>query len=442
MNRNVSAALFFSFMIALSETSWGYAALSGYLFEVGHDNKHVGLAEGFQGIAQLAAALIAGRIADKQSRQLPLRVGALVGLVAICTMWFAMFAPVAESSDSRAFALTALGLTVWGTFRGTTMSPLDALFADSISTQERAQKQVWKYVATLVGATSGPLLASIMFMQVGDSWTRTELKYVIAAGTAVAIIPLASLLLLRDKHALHEDLSGPLLDLQSSTIGIIEADEESNSINIEHEKLATRVRQLCFAADALFGVASGMTIKFFPLFFRDNTHLTPSKVNLVTICTTAFMIVFSLLAQRLAAKYSRMRVILCCKFMGISLLFVMSQYTAIWSDWRIIVPIYIARTVLMNCTAPLHKSILMDHCPKSTRGRWNAADSIVSFGWSGSAFLGGILADAHGFGFSFLITAILQFIGMCLLTLLLPLVKDEREEEQSVMDEEEVLVQA
>jgi hypothetical protein len=50
MSQNVNAALFFSLTISISETSWGYAALSGYLSEVGHSNSKVGLAEGLQGI--------------------------------------------------------------------------------------------------------------------------------------------------------------------------------------------------------------------------------------------------------------------------------------------------------------------------------------------------------------------------------------------------------
>lgn len=429
MNQNVKVTLFASCTVAISETSWGYSALSGYLFDIGHDNTHVGIAEASQGICQLVAAMVAGRMADKKSRQLPLRIGVFVGFVAILVLWLAMYSPYATSSDSHAFWMSTLGLGVWGLFRGATMAPLDALFADSIATHERAKLQVWKYVATLVGATNGPILASLLFLQVGDSWTRSELKYVIAAGTAFAAIPLVSLLFLRDKYSLGEELSGPLMGLNpqednncNQNAGGEEGEEEGPSA---HELLASKVRQLCFGADALFGVASGMTVKFFPLFFRDNTHLTPAKVNMVTIVTTFLMIFGSLVAQQLAVRSSRMKTILLFKFIGIVLLFIMAHFQSLWSDWRIIVPIYVARTVLMNATAPLHKSILMDHCPKNSRGRWNAADSIVTFGWSGSAFLGGILADAHGFGFSFLITAALQSVGFLLLFALVPLVRDE-----------------
>ena len=35
----------------------------------------------------------------------------------------------------------------------------------------------------------------------------------------------------------------------------------------------------------------------------------------------------------------------------------------------IIIPIYVVRTGVINCTYPLEESVLMDHVPKSTRGR-------------------------------------------------------------------------
>ena len=48
---------------------------------------------------------------------------------------------------------------------------------------------------------------------------------------------------------------------------------------------------------------------------------------------------------------------------------------------------------------------------QKSRGKWSAVDSIVAFGWSGSAFLGGILVDRAGFDWCFLITAMAQATG-------------------------------
>ena len=48
---------------------------------------------------------------------------------------------------------------------------------------------------------------------------------------------------------------------------------------------------------------------------------------------------------------------------------------------------------------------------QKSRGKWSAVDSIAMFGWSGSAFLGGIMVDHVGFDWCFLITAIAQCSG-------------------------------
>ena len=67
----------------------------------------------------------------------------------------------------------------------------------------------------------------------------------------------------------------------------------------------------------------------------------------------------------------------------------------------------------------------MDFVTKQDRGKWNAFDSITSFGWSGSAVLGGILVDRYGYSLTFFLTATLQVVAWLPLLLLLPLVPVE-----------------
>ena len=217
-------------------------------------------------------------MADKVSRRRPLRLGIAIGLLAIGALWIGMFAKFATESDDHAYWVATFGILMWGTFRGVTLAPLDALFADSVATAQRAKFQVRKYVATLAGSTMGPFLAVVLFRYFGDSWTKNELRVVIAAGTAFAVIPLLSLLWPHDKYALDENKSGPLLFLNDD----------------KQDIMSKRIRILCFTSDLIGGVASGMTIKFFPLFFRDKTGLSPAEVNTVTIVTMLAMIIGSM----------------------------------------------------------------------------------------------------------------------------------------------------
>ena len=75
--------------------------------------------------------------------------------------------------------------------------------------------------------------------------------------------------------------------------------------------------------------------------------------------------------------------------------------------------------------ACLLKSVMMDFVDKKSRGKWNAFDSITSFGWSGSAVLGGILVDRYGYSLTFFMTAGLQVFAWLPLLSLLPLIPVE-----------------
>ena len=53
-----------------------------------------------------------------------------------------------------------------------------------------------------------------------------------------------------------------------------------------------------------------------------------------------------------------------------------------------IVAVFLVRTVMMNTTKPLTRSIVMDAVPKHQRGRWNGLESINAATWAGSAVMG------------------------------------------------------
>jgi MFS family permease len=191
---------------------------------------------------------------------------------------------------------------------------------------------------------------------------------------------------------------------------------------------------LCTSADIVFGLASGMTIKFFPLFFKDEVSLSPVQVNMIFCATPFIMSIAVLIGERVSVRLGRVQTVLSSKFIGIGLLYLMwwmgvgyehsdgHTKPPMWANVMIIVPVFMSRTVLMNATTPLQKSILMDFVPKSSRGIWSAFDSLTAFGWSGSALLGGYIADQYGYGATFLVTAGMQTLGWLIIALMLPLV--------------------
>merc|ERR1719272_1433635 len=70
----------------------------------------------------------------------------------------------------------------------------------------------------------------------------------------------------------------------------------------------------------------------------------------------------------------------------------------------LLVGLFLIRGGFANAGSPLNRSILMDFTTSDQRGMWNAIDSLTGMSWSGSAFIGGLLADAHDYRYTFLIT--------------------------------------
>merc|ERR1712129_436992 len=66
---------------------------------------------------------------------------------------------------------------------------------------------------------------------------------------------------------------------------------------------------------------------------------------------------------------------------------------------------YFVRSGLANASYPYNKSIMFDFTPSSQRGRWNAVETLCGSIWSGSAFIGGYMADHYDYRFTFLVTA-------------------------------------
>lgn len=76
------------------------------------------------------------------------------------------------------------------------------------------------------------------------------------------------------------------------------------------------------------------------------------------------------------------------------------------------VAMFLLSSMLQSCTYPLTESIAMDFVPPHTRARWKSLDAVGRFGWSGSAVLGGYMADARGYTFAFVVSA--GLCGVCI----------------------------
>jgi hypothetical protein len=189
-------------------------------------------------------------------------------------------------------------------------------------------------------------------------------------------------------------------------------------------------------SDLSSGLASGMSIRYFPIFFLDRLHLSPVQVQILYIVTPVLQACLMKSGQYISQQWGRCQVTILHRWIGITCMFLMiglahgfdnddNNNNNNHNNYRLLICIiYILRTGFMNSTSPLTKSLLMDSVPAQERGRWTALESVNTFSWSGSAFLGGVLVQVDGILFNFIITGTLQFLATIPIVLLILLMKD------------------
>eukprot|EP01071_Lankesteria_metandrocarpae_P008142 Lankesteria_metandrocarpae@DN4881_c0_g1_i3.p1 len=167
-----------------------------------------------------------------------------------------------------------------------------------------------------------------------------------------------------------------------------------------------------------------MTIKFFPLFFINDYGFKPIHINVLFSIYPIFMAAACYVLQRFADRLGRSQAVLIFQLSGIAFLFGMCYLENVW----IMVIFFILRGSFQNAGYPIDRSIIMDYIPSKRRGIWNAVESVTSMTWSGSAVVGGILADTRDYRYTFFITACIYLVGSAVYVPLLWMVpKNEKD---------------
>ncbi|CAI5739687.1 unnamed protein product [Hyaloperonospora brassicae] len=220
-----------------------------------------------------------------------------------------------------------------------------------------------------------------------------------------------------------EDKTGHAMDKERLQHGIDnDDDDEGYMANWETTFLCFRTQHvpyLIFVSDFIISNGAGMTINFFPLFFKEEYGLTPIHMCVLFMTQPLVVMILSFAAQRLSRSCGRMPLIAITRTLSVACLFAM----AFAQSAALQIALFLMRGGMMRCSQPLRRSILMDYVPKNIRARWNALEGLSVFSWSGSAVLGGYLIDAYGYRVCFIITSVVYSLGLSLEMFLLPLTK-------------------
>jgi MFS family permease len=324
--KNVRLQMTYTLLDTSFRGIWSDNILSLYTYLIANNSNFlVGMLTGIVGATQVVFTLLTALAADNYSRVFLLRVGGFLSFIGIITTSLAVL--------MGHYLFLLLSMIVWGLSGAFTSPASDAILADSIDAGNRSRVYSWSYTMNCFGRTVGPLVSVIMFATLGDDWKINECKAVMLFGLVLLLFPTALLFLFEEtplatkgqqattsdeeegcgesQHGMlldsstHEemgDLSSTLSSSSDEEISVIYLNETptldqpsttttSTTTTSGDSKSVTR-QFLCFPdipfvpamialADVISGLASGMTIKFFPIFFVDSLKMSPVQMNLL-----------------------------------------------------------------------------------------------------------------------------------------------------------------
>jgi MFS family permease len=387
-HRNVHLMLCFSFFSGLASAIAQAGLFDTFLYILSSEsNSAVGLAESISGITQVLAVLPSGYIADKFSRSAILRICAGVS---VCFVFLSVLGVYYDS-----VSLVYSSLVVFGMYSAVESSASFALFSDSLPQGDRALWMSRVAVLTQVAMGVGPLVSLVMFYYLGNEWSPSILKKVLVFGFILFIPANAFLLTWKDIPP----------SVYSSSF-LAEADHPF----LERLRVQSLAPYLICLNDVITCVGAGMTVKFFPLFFKNDYGLSPMELQGLFAVNCLSFAIFTWLCERLASRIGRVQGSLLFSMGGVACLF-----TLAYVRWLpLVIFVFVLRGALQNSIYPIDRSIIMDFVPSKERGRWNSIESLSAMTWSGSAVVGGYLMDNHDYRYTFVITGYIYLIACCM----------------------------
>ena len=97
---------------------------------------------------------------------------------------------------------------------------------------------------------------------------------------------------------------------------------------------------------------------------RVQVHLEPVQSSFLFASMPVGIALGMFVAERVARVAGRVPTIIAFKATAAGLLTLMALDTRLWAMPAVVVPVYLVRTALANCTRAINRSILMDYVPK------------------------------------------------------------------------------
>jgi len=393
--------IFGIYFAALSTREISFGALfDSYLMNLGGDkgNVLVGSVESIRGLLQMILAYPLGAASDKMSRVKLLKYDIIFFTLAFCLLQYGI------QFDNVTFIY--VGMAVWAPCMQCFFTSMSAIVADSCPPETRTATIANMSNVALFGGSVGPLLQIIFLYIMGQSnWEMPLLHKVMGMGCCVWPFVILGTMMLQDLT--------PLEKTAGKGRGRFRTDDlDSRIAGIKVRWWLAIVFQ---TSTTITAIGAGMTVKFFPLFFRFEYGFQPIHLCLLSFTYPLAMAAMQRVCLQVSVCFGRLQAMIIFHFLGTACLYALAAAQPI----HVVLPLYYLRGALMNAKTPISSAVTMDLVTTDMRGRWAAMQSIAGFSWSGSAFIGGWVAQAHGYRASFAVTAtVYAFAGLLIVPLL------------------------
>mmetsp|Transcript_127045 Transcript_127045/g.219096 ORF Transcript_127045/g.219096 Transcript_127045/m.219096 type:complete len:474 (-) Transcript_127045:38-1459(-) len=382
------------------------ALFDAYLLIQGGSNSFVGIVESFRGLAILCLALPIGWVGDRYSKPMILRYNLFVGFFA------AMLVAVGLPLDFMPMIVTGcILLAIHGQFNFALMPPLIAELITAGERRTRAMSHM--QTAASLGNASGPAVQIflILVLHHGQTrWSASELHWILCLGAIFFFVYARFMLLAMGLASRHLPSAGPVQARAQAGTGRSAAAE--SDMQVPAGRWLTAV--LIETTSIVTAVGSGMTFRYWPLFFKGDFGFSPAGVCIMQLSIWVSIAGSAQMSPVLAKHLGRLPTSLLLHIVGTFLLFIIS-----WRSLGAIteVPLVLMRNAIMNAGGPLLQALILDIVPQRHRGKWSSFASLRRMTWSGSAFVGGVLSDSHDYRYAFFITACMHTLSGLILLL-------------------------
>jgi len=256
-----------------------------------------------------------------------------------------------KASARTAFMYIVASMVFWGAISGVINGPAQAIFADSLPAGQRTEGYTYLFGAYLVSSALGPAITLAMFWRLSnayDDWTLSELKPVFITGLVLEMVCAVTLLFFRDAP------SSEPAEPEASTV-LLEGENDDETLQRQGASWFARrkVPLLLFLSSLVASLGSGASVKFFPLFFKD-CGMAPEHVQIMFVLSPLVIALLSVFAKKAGEVFGRIQAMIAIESTGTMLLFAMSLLHSRGECHPLVmIPLYIARTGLMNCTYAL-----------------------------------------------------------------------------------------